>query len=261
MALMVGTSGWQYNDWAGAFYPEGLPKSRWLEYYASRFSTVEANTVFYGLPRRELLESWVARTTDDFVMSVKASRYLTHVRRLKEPKEPVRKLVEALEGLGSKLGPILLQLPPNQRFDPMLLSAALSEFPKEVKVAVEVRHPSWLVDGLRRVLEEHGSAFCLTDRRNRRSPLWRTASGICPIPRRIRLAEPQLRTDGARQLGAPYRLFMVEGRGRVLLLQQRRRCMRSRDAARFASAARRHGLTTSRSPLTVPVRVMVLLAN
>ncbi len=249
MALMVGTSGWQYNDWAGAFYPEGLPKSRWLEYYASRFSTVEANTVFYGLPRRELLESWVARTPDDFVMSVKASRYLTHVRRLKEPKEPVRKLVEALEGLGSKLGPILLQLPPNQRFDPMLLSAALSEFPKEVKVAVEVRHPSWLVDGLRRVLEEHGSAFCLTDRRNRRSPLWRTASwGYVRFHEGFASPSPSYGRTALDSWGRRIASLWSNDEDVFCYFNNDVGACAPRDAARFASAARRHGLTTSRSP-------------
>ncbi len=249
MALIVGTSGWQYDDWAGTFYPEGLPKSRWLEYYASRFSTVESNSAFYRLPRRELFESWATRTPADFVMSVKASRYLTHVRRLREPQEPVRRLLERVEGLGSKRGPILLQLPPNLHWDPQLLAATLSEFPEETRVAVEVRHESWLVDDLRRVLEDHGAAFCLTDRRNQRSPLWRTASWgyvrfhegtASPLPSYGRTALGGWADRIASLWSSEEEVFCY--------FNNDTGACAPRDAARFASAADRHGISTSRTP-------------
>ncbi len=248
MALMVGTSGWQYNDWAGAFYPEGLPKSRWLEYYSSRFSTVESNSAFYRLPRSELFESWAARTPADFVMSIKASRYLTHVRRLKEPKEPVRRLLEAVEGLGSKRGPILLQLPPNQRFDPVLLSAALSEFPKEIKVAVEVRHQSWLVDDLRRVLQDHGAALCLTDTRNRRSPLWRTTSwGYVRFHEGCASPSPSYGRTALDSWAGRIASLWSNDEDVFCYFNNDVGACAPRDAARFVSAARRHGLSAGRS--------------
>ena len=118
MAVMVGTSGWQYRDWRGVLYPEGVPQRRWLEHYAEQFPTVENNGAFYRLPRPETFATWRARTPAGFVMAVKASRYLTHIRRLREPAEPVGRLLAALAGLGDRLGPVLLQLPPTLRADP-----------------------------------------------------------------------------------------------------------------------------------------------
>ncbi|MFD0853080.1 DUF72 domain-containing protein, partial [Actinomadura adrarensis] len=110
MPLYVGTSGWQYADWRDVLYPKGVPQRLWLERYAEVFPTVENNGAFYRLPKRETFESWRDRTPEWFVMAVKASRYLTHVRRLKEPEEPVARLMGVARGLGSRLGPILLQL-------------------------------------------------------------------------------------------------------------------------------------------------------
>jgi Uncharacterized conserved protein len=141
MAMLVGTSGWQYDDWRGLLYPPGLPKRLWLERYGECFDTVENNNAFYRLPARETFESWRDRTPDAFVMAVKASRYLTHIKRLKDPREPVERLLRTAEGLGTKLGPILLQLPPTLRADTDLLTECLRGFPAGVRVAVEPRHP------------------------------------------------------------------------------------------------------------------------
>ena len=121
MPMYVGTSGWQYADWRGLLYPAGLPSRRWLERYGEAFATVENNNAFYRLPRRETFEDWRARTPEGFVMAVKASRFLTHIKRLKDPEEPVRRLLGVAEGLGDKLGPVLLQLPPTFRADPARL--------------------------------------------------------------------------------------------------------------------------------------------
>ena len=96
--ILVGTSGWQYRDWRGTFYPPDVPQRRWLEHYASQFATVENNGTFYRLPPRETFAGWRERVGDDFVMTVKASRYLTHVRRLRDPAEPVRRLLDAAAG-------------------------------------------------------------------------------------------------------------------------------------------------------------------
>ena len=103
MALLVGTSGWQYRHWRGRFYPEGLAQARWLEHYAARFATVESNAAFYRLPERDTFAAWAGRTPADFVMAVKASRYLTHVRRLRDPEQPVARLLERAAGRSGRV--------------------------------------------------------------------------------------------------------------------------------------------------------------
>jgi uncharacterized protein YecE (DUF72 family) len=176
MPVLVGTSGWQYQHWRGAFYPRGVPQRQWLEYYAGQFGTVENNGTFYRLPARETFEQWRARTPDGFVMAVKASRYLSHIRRLRDPAEPVRRMLDAFAGLGDRLGPVLLQLPPGMRADPALLEAALAQFPREVRVAVEPRDTSWWTDGIHEVLAARGAALCWADRAGEPvTPLWQTA--------------------------------------------------------------------------------------
>jgi uncharacterized protein YecE (DUF72 family) len=179
MVVFVGTSGWQYKDWRDVLYPRGLPQRLWLEEYARHFTTVENNNAFYRLPGRETFTSWCERTPDGFLMAVKASRYLTHIKRLREPGEPVSRLLARADGLGGRLGPVLLQLPPNFQADIGALAACLRCFPHTVRVAVELRHPSWWdAEGeLRAVLEQHDSALCWADRASRPvTPLWRTAS-------------------------------------------------------------------------------------
>jgi uncharacterized protein YecE (DUF72 family) len=178
--LRIGTSGWQYADWRGAFYPADAPVRRWLEEYARRFPTVEVNNTFYRLPKRETFEQWAARVPDAFCFAVKASRYLTHYRRLRDPAAPVQRLLDAAAGLGDRLGPVLVQLPPDLRADAPLLDAALQEFPRGVRVAVEVRHDSWHSDAVYEVLARHDAALCLWDRLAHHGPLVRTA-GWCYV--------------------------------------------------------------------------------
>jgi uncharacterized protein YecE (DUF72 family) len=185
MPMLIGTSGWQYRDWRGGLYPQEVPQRRWLEQYAQRYLTVENNNSFYRLPSRETFESWRDRTPDDFVMAVKASRYLTHVRRLRDPAEPVARLLGAAAGLGPKLGPVLLQLPPTLKADVNALDACLREFPtaaaalgtKGPRVAVEPRHETWWTHETRQVLTSHDAALCWADRLGRPiTPLWPTAT-------------------------------------------------------------------------------------
>jgi uncharacterized protein YecE (DUF72 family) len=177
--VLVGTSGWQYADWRGEFYPPGVPQRRWLETYAGEFGTVESNAAFYRLPALGTFEKWRDATPPSFVMAVKASRYLTHVRRLAEPDEPVARLLAAAGGLGPKLGPVLLQLPPTLAADTALLGRCLSAFPPGIRVAVEFRHPSWWTGETRDLLGSHGAALCWADRRSRPlAPLWRTAGFV-----------------------------------------------------------------------------------
>ena len=199
MPVLVGTSGWQYRDWRGVLYPPGVAQRRWLEYYAGQYATVENNGAFYRLPGPQIFADWRARTPGDFVMAVKASRYLTHVRRLRDSAGPVGRLLGAAAGLGDRLGPVLLQLPPNLSADPEALDECLREFaafrmpgepqagreanpgPRDgthvgVRVAVEFRHESWWTDEPRELLARHGAALCWADRLGRPvSPLWRTA--------------------------------------------------------------------------------------
>ncbi|MEU1477458.1 DUF72 domain-containing protein [Streptomyces sp. NPDC005760] len=175
MTLFVGTSGWQYKDWRGVLYPDGVPVRLWLEEYTAHFPTVEINNAFYRLPTRETFEAWRERVPGDFVVAVKASRYLTHIKRLKDPREPVDRLMSHAEGLGDRLGPVLLQLPPTLRADTDLLDACLACFPASTRVAVEPRHESWWTPETREVLEARGAALCWADVRARPvSPLWRT---------------------------------------------------------------------------------------
>jgi uncharacterized protein YecE (DUF72 family) len=173
--IRIGTSGWQYRDWRGEFYDPSVPTSRWLDAYAATFVTVEANGTFYRLPERRTFDDWYARTPPRFEFAVKASRFLTHVRRLLEPKAAVDRLLERAAGLGEKLGPVLLQLPPTMRCDLGRLDETLGAFPATVRVVVELRHESWLRDETAELLRRHQAATCLADRRGVLEPRWRTA--------------------------------------------------------------------------------------
>jgi len=176
MPVLVGTSGWQYDDWRGRFYPQDLPQRLWLEHHAAQWQTVEVNNAFYRLPTRERFQAWASRTPPDYVLTVKASRFLTHLKRLKDPEEPVTRLMDRVAGLGDKLGAVLLQLPPDLRLELERLDRTLAAFPSGSRVAVEPRHPSWWVDDVRRLLERRGAALCWADRDSLPlTPLWRTA--------------------------------------------------------------------------------------
>jgi uncharacterized protein YecE (DUF72 family) len=173
--LIIGTSGWQYRHWRGSFYPRGIAQSKWLEFYAARFATVESNAAFYRLPEQPTFADWAARTPPDFTWAVKVSRFLTHVKRLREPAEPVERFVSHARGLGEKLGPVLVQLPPQLSRDDDRLEETLAHFPNGMRVAVEFRHKSWWSAEVRRILERHGTALCWADRFGPHTPLWRTA--------------------------------------------------------------------------------------
>jgi uncharacterized protein YecE (DUF72 family) len=172
----IGTSGWQYKDWRGVLYEEGLPQRRWLERYTESFDCVEVNNAFYRLPERSTFEKWCEQVPEGFTVAVKVSRYLTHIKRLKEPEEPVARLVDRAAGLGKRLGPYLLQLPPNLKVDVERLDACLSAFPGDARVAVEPRHETWWIDEVRDVLTKHKATLCWADRRSHPiTPLWTTA--------------------------------------------------------------------------------------
>jgi uncharacterized protein YecE (DUF72 family) len=177
VADFVGTSGWQYRDWRGSFYPDGVPMRRWLEHYAEQFPTVEVNSTFYRLPDRSVFERWRAATPESFVFAPKMSRFLTHVKRLKEPAEPVARYLERAEALGPKLGPTLVQLPPNLAVDVAVLDQLLDCWPDRRRLAIEFRHESWFTEEVSRRLADHDVALCLSDRDEEMlTPMTRTAS-------------------------------------------------------------------------------------
>ncbi len=174
MTVRIGTSGFIYEHWRDRFYPPSARGSE-LELYARTFDTVELNVTFYRMPASSTFRSWATRVPDEFVFAVKASRYLTHVRRLKQPRDSVALLVDRARELGSHLGPILIQLPPDLELDLGALEETLDAFPGDVQVAVEPRHASWFVEDLRDVLHTRNVALCLADRLGPITPLWRTA--------------------------------------------------------------------------------------
>ena len=177
MPLYIGTSGWQYRHWLGRFYPRKPRLEDDLAFYAARFQTVELNGTFYRLPEAETFADWAARVPGDFIFAVKASRYLTHIKRLNDPEEPVQRLMTRAARLGAKLGPVLVQLPPNMKRDVGRLQRALDAFPRDVRIAVEFRHDSWYVDEVRDLLARSGAALCLADRGSQMiTPEWRTVS-------------------------------------------------------------------------------------
>ena len=163
----IGCSGWNYDHWRnGVFYPPRCPSSRWLTYYAERFDTVEVNSTFYRLPRRSSVARWVEQTPDGFVFAVKVSRYLTHVKRLREVDVHLPLLLERIEPLAEagRLGPLLWQLPPTFSRDDLRLRDALEQFPRDLSHAVEFRHPSWLAPEILTLLADHGVALVVADR-------------------------------------------------------------------------------------------------
>lgn len=167
MDVRVGLSGWNYAHWrGGVFYPPRLPASRWLEFYAERFDTVEVNSTFYRLPRVDAVERWVEQTPPGFLFAVKASRYLTHIKRLRDLGPGLERLLEHIEPLlGSpKLGPLLWQLPATFRCDHERLADALVRLPPELRHCVEFRDPSWFVEDTYTLLREHGVALAIGDR-------------------------------------------------------------------------------------------------
>lgn len=163
-ALRVGCSGWMYDDWRGRLYPPQEPKRRWLELYAERFDTVEVNATFYRLPRREAVAAWVAQTPREFVFAVKASRYLTHVKRLADLGQGMERFYAPLEPLQAahKLGPVLWHLPETFHRDDERLLAWLEALP-EGRHAIEFRHPSWFAADVLDALRERDVGLVLGD--------------------------------------------------------------------------------------------------
>jgi uncharacterized protein YecE (DUF72 family) len=161
--IRIGCSGWQYRHWRGRFYPYALPQDRWLEHYAQTFDTVELNNSFYRLPEADAFAAWSRRVPRGFLFAVKASRYLTHLKRLREPREPLDRLWSRAKRLGDRLGPMLYQLPTGWHVDRHRLAAFMDEAPRNRLQAVEFRDRSWYAPDTLAMLEGAGMALCLHD--------------------------------------------------------------------------------------------------
>jgi uncharacterized protein YecE (DUF72 family) len=160
-SLHIGTSGWHYAHWKGPFYPEDLHDAEMLSFYTGRFSTVEVNNTFYRLPQKQTLAGWRDIVPPGFIFSVKASRFITHMKKLSDVGKPLSVFLETIDVLGDKLGPVLFQLPPRWHINTERLRTFLSILPKEYRYAFEFRDPSWFVQETYDALSDAGASFCI----------------------------------------------------------------------------------------------------
>ncbi len=175
MRILAGTSGFSYKEWRGSFYPEDMKPEGMLSYYAERFDTVELNNTFYRLPNEKVLVQWSEQVPDGFRFALKASRAITHLKRLKDVTDPVEYLCRVTRTLGARRGPILFGLPPNMKADPERLLALLALVPPDVRSAIEFRHPSWHDDAVFDILREFNAALCIAHTDEGETPFVATA--------------------------------------------------------------------------------------
>ena len=178
MTIRIGTSGWVYNHWRGAFYPPGMSQAAWFAHYARVFGTVEINNSFYRLPSETTFDAWREQAPPGFLYAVKASRFLTHMKKLKDPEEPLRTFFRHAGRLGGRLGPVLYQLPPHWQVDLPRFEHFLSILPGDRTHVIEFRDPSWLVEAVFRLMERHHVAHCIHDLPPLAIPLRITASPV-----------------------------------------------------------------------------------
>ncbi len=178
--ITLGTSGWSYDHWKGTFYPEDLPREEWLAFYAQRFRGTEVNSTFYQSPEASTLRSWRESVDEDFRFAVKASGYLSHRKKLREPAKILPPFLQALTPLGEQLGPLLFQLPPHWRANPERLQRFLAclRDHTDARVVFEFRDPSWICEEILTLLRDHQVAFCLYELEGFQTPLHRTADFI-----------------------------------------------------------------------------------
>lgn len=188
--VLIGTSGWHYEHWKGPFYPEDIHVSEMLNFYSQHLSTVEINNTFYQTPEEKTLKQWTENVPAGFIFSVKANRYITHMKKLKDPSSPVSKFLDNINTLGEHTGPILFQLPPNWNINSKRLKNFLSSLPRGYKYTFEFRNPSWFEVEICNILEEYNASFCVYELAGMISPYIITADFIY-----VRLHGP----DGAYQ--------------------------------------------------------------
>jgi len=201
MEIRTGTSGFAYKEWKGAFYPDDLPADRFLEYYAQRFRACEINNTFYRMPNPETLRAWSAEVPAAFRFVLKASRQITHSKRLKDCAEPVAFLARQARELGEQLGPILFQTPPNLKKDTERLKAFLGVVPSDLRAAFEFRHESWYEDDAIDALREHGQALANADTDELTAPRVATAPWGYLRLRRVEYTDAEVQDWVAWTLG------------------------------------------------------------
>lgn len=175
MIVRTGTSGFSYKEWKGSFYPEKIKNDEMLAFYASKLSTVEINNTFYRMPKRDVLTGWSEKVPPDFRFILKASRRITHFKRLKAADDECAYFVDTARALGDRLGALLFQLPPNFKKDPERLAAFLEILPSDVRAAFEFRHESWFDDDIFELLRSHNRALCLAETEDSEPDLVSTA--------------------------------------------------------------------------------------
>jgi uncharacterized protein YecE (DUF72 family) len=198
MRIRIGTSGWVYQHWRGIFYPDHLRQSNWFAYYAQVFDTVEINNSFYRLPSVAAFTAWRQQAPPDFVYAVKASRFLTHMKKLRDPGEPLERFFERARCLGQTLGPVLYQLPPHWQVNLSRFEAFLVALPPGYAHVVEFRDASWLIEAVFELMERYGVAHCIHDMQ----PL--------KIPARVTAAPVYVRLHGDGAHGGDYQEAALE---------------------------------------------------
>ena len=173
--IRIGCSGWNYRHWRGPFYPDKMPVRLWYDHYAATFDTVELNTSFYHLPKPETFDKWRAQATVKFTYAVKAPRFITHMKKLKECAEPVDEFLSRARRLGATLGPILYQLPPRWAFNRERMEEFLALLPSDLAHVFEFREKSWITEDVLALLDARGIGFCVHDMPGSATPRW--ASG------------------------------------------------------------------------------------
>ena len=175
MRILIGTSGYDYDEWKGSFYPDDVPKKKRLPYYASKFGTVEINATFYRKPSKKQLDNWAAQVPEGFTFAIKAWQRITHHARLRDCAELTDAFLTELRALGPRLGPVLYGLPPNFKKDVPRLREFLNGLPRDLKSAFEFRHASWFDDETFQALRDFGVALCIADMEELQTPFVRTA--------------------------------------------------------------------------------------
>ncbi len=203
--VRIGTSGWHYKHWVGPFYPARMPGSKMLAYYCEQFDTVELNNSFYHLPKQSSLESWRDSTPAGFCFAAKGSRFLTHMKKLKDPEQGLRRFLDCIEVLRPKLGPILFQLPPNWELDSERLQTFINFLPNEHRYSFEFRNASWSMPEVYSLLRRHNIAYCVFHLAGTHSPIEVTAD----------FAYVRLHGPGGRYQGSYNAAALREWAGRI----------------------------------------------
>lgn len=176
--IHIGTSGWYYNHWVGSFYPEDTNSGDFFNYYTKNFDTLEINNTFYRLPSDKTLNHWLSQTPEDFVYSFKASRYITHMKKLKDPMFSTFSFFEKIKLLEDKIGPVLFQLPPYWGVDSERLGVFVKGLPENYRYVFEFRDKSWINQEVKQILEDNNCAFCIYHLEGYLTPKWVTADFV-----------------------------------------------------------------------------------